>query len=100
MRSSYSVAVVFLIQATFAMSNVRTLTTIAVLTVLIGGVLADARADDTSQGTSIYVAGKGKYCKETSMSGYLDCFYASVEACQKHNKSTNIRCVANPNSGT
>jgi hypothetical protein len=94
------VAVAFLIQATFAMSNVRTLTTIAVLTVLIGGVLADARADDTSQGTSIYVAGKGKYCEETSMSGYLDCFYASVEACQKHNKSAKIRCVANPNSGT
>ena len=70
-----------------------------VFTVLIGGVLAEARADDT-QGTSVYVAGKGKYCKETSMSGYLDCFYASVEACQKHNKSTNIRCVANPNSGT
>jgi hypothetical protein len=85
---------------TFAMSNVKTLTTIAVLTVLIGGVLADARADDTSQGISIYVAGRGKYCKETSMSGYLDCFYASVEACQKHNKSTKIRCVANPNSGT
>ena len=82
------------------MSNMKTLTTIAVLTVLIGGVLGDARADDTSKGTSIYVAGKGKYCKETSMSGYLDCFYANMEACQKHNKSTNIRCVANPNSGT
>jgi hypothetical protein len=82
------------------MSNMKTLTTMAVLTVLIGGVLADARADDTSQGTSVYVAGKGKYCKETSVSSYLDCFYASVEACQKHNKSTNIRCVANPNSGT
>jgi hypothetical protein len=61
-------------QATFAMSNLKTLTTIAVLT---GDVLADARADDTSQATSISVAGKGKYCKET-MSGYLDCFYASV----------------------
>jgi hypothetical protein len=82
------------------MSNMKTPNTMAVLTVLIGSVLADARADDTSQGTSVYVAGKGKYCKETSVSGYLDFFYASVEACQKHNKSTNIRCVANPNPGT
>jgi len=70
----------------------------AVFTALIGGVsLANARAD----GTSVYVAGKGKYCKETAVSGYLDCFYASLDACEKHhNKSTNLRCVANPNSGT
>jgi hypothetical protein len=33
------------------------------------------------------------------VSGYLDCFYASLDACEKHNKS-NLRCVANPNSGT
>ena len=38
--------------------------------------------------------GKGKYCKD-----YLDCFYASLDACQKHNKP-NVRCVTNPNSGT
>jgi hypothetical protein len=70
---------------------------IAVFTVLIGGVsLTNAHAD----GTSVYVAGKGKYCKETAVSGYLDCFYASLDACEKHNKSTNLRCVANPNSGT
>ena len=54
----------------------------------------------TSQGASVYVAGKGKYCKETGVSRYLDCFYASLDACQKHNKSTNTRCVPNPNSGT
>jgi hypothetical protein len=60
-----------------------------------------ARADSTSQGASVYVAGKGKYCKETAANGYLDCFYANIEACQKHNnKSTNVRCVANPISGT
>jgi hypothetical protein len=59
------------------------------------------RADGTSQGASVFVAGKGKYCKETAANGYLDCFYASMEACQKHNnKSTNVRCVVNPNSGT
>jgi hypothetical protein len=59
------------------------------------------RADSTSQGASVYVAGKGKYCKQTAANGNLDCFYASMEACQKYNnKSTNARCVANPNSGT
>ena len=62
--------------------------------------VSDARADGTSQNTTIYVAGKAKYCKETAVSGYLDCFYASPDACQKHNKSANLRCVANPNSGT
>ena len=56
--------------------------------------LANARAD------GVYVAGKGKYCKETGVSGNLDCFYASLDACQKHNKSANLRCVANPDSGT
>jgi hypothetical protein len=59
-----------------------------------------ARASSTSQGASVYVAGKGKYCKQTGVSGYLDCFYASLDACQKHNKSPNIRCVPNPNSRT
>jgi len=78
----------------------KALATITLLAALVGGVLADARADDTSQGTFVYVAGKGKYCKETVVSGYLDCFYVSLDACQKHYKSTNIRCVANPNSGT
>ena len=39
-----------------------------------------ARASSTSQGVSRYVAGKGKYCKETGVSGYLDCFYASLDA--------------------
>ena len=59
-----------------------------------------APASSTSQRASVYVAGKGKYCKETGVSGYLDCFYASLDACQKHNKSANARCVPNPNSGT
>jgi hypothetical protein len=27
--------------------------------------VSDARADSTSQSTSVYVAGKAKYCKET-----------------------------------
>ena len=59
-----------------------------------------AQPPATSQGASVYVAGKGKYCKETAVRGYLDCFYASFDACQKSNKSANTRCVPNPNSGT
>ena len=79
------------------MCVMKTLARMAVFTALIGGLsLANAHAD----GNSVYVAGKGKYCKETAVSGYLDCFYASLDACEKHNKSTNLRCVANPNSGT
>jgi hypothetical protein len=63
-------------------------------------VQPSARASSTSQSASVKVAGKGKYCKETAVSGYLDCFYASIDACQKHIKSANARCVPNPNSGT
>ena len=59
-----------------------------------------AQPPATSKGASVYVAGRGKYCRETGVRGYLDCFYASLEACQKHNKSANARCVLNPNSGT
>ena len=68
-----------------------------------GGELPSAPAAQpsaTSQGASVYVAGKGKFCRETAVSGYLDCFYASLEPCQKSNKSANARCVPNPNSGT
>jgi hypothetical protein len=56
-----------------------------------------ARNDGTSQSASVYVAGRGKYCKESALSANLDCFYASMDACEKHSKSANVRCVANPN---
>jgi len=68
-----------------------------------GGELATAPTEQpsaTSQSGSVYVAGKGKYCKETAVRGYLDCFYASLDACQKSNKSANARCVPNPKFGT
>jgi hypothetical protein len=61
---------------------------------------APERASNTLQSGSLNVVGKGKYCKETGVSGYLDCFYASLDACQKHNKTGNAGCVPNPNSGT
>jgi len=68
-----------------------------------GGELASAptaQPPATSRGAPVYVAGKGKYCRETGVRGYLDCFYASLDACQKSIKSANARCVPNPNSGT
>jgi hypothetical protein len=75
----------------------KSLVRIAVFTALIGVIsLTNAHAD----GTSVYIAGKGKYCKESAVKGYLDCFYASLDACQKHNKSPDLKCIANPNSGT
>ena len=49
---------------------------------------------------AVYVAGKARYCKETPISGNLDCFFASLDACEKHNKAADLRCVANPNSGS
>ena len=79
----------------------RAKTLVTMATVLASGVLmTNARADDASQSPSVYVAGKAKYCKETAVSGYLDCFYASLDACQKHNKSGNLRCVENPEEVT
>src|ERR1700745_451042 len=84
----------------YMIRRAKTLATMAFLTALISGVLmADARADSIAQSTFVYVAGKGKYCKETVVSGYLDCFYASMDACQKGNKSGNFRCGPNQNSG-
>ena len=65
-----------------------------------GDELASVPQPAAPTGPSVYVAGKGKYCKEIGVSRYLDCFYASLDACQKHNKSPNTRCVPNPNSGT
>ena len=76
---------------------IKILARMTVFTAVIGGLsLANAHAD----GTSVYIAGKGKYCKEGSVKGYLDCFYANLDACQRHNNSSNLPCVPNPNSGT
>jgi hypothetical protein len=45
------------------------------------------------------VAGHGRYCKQTSANGTLDCNYASMSACHKHAKSNNLNCVTNPDRG-
>jgi hypothetical protein len=71
----------------------KTLATMAVLAAFISGEsMTKARADSASQ-----VAGKGKYCGEKQLKGYLGCFFTSMDACLKHNKSADVRCVANPN---
>ena len=63
----------------------KTLIPVAVLIALIGNVsMANAQTNGTSKNTSIYVAGKGKHCKE-SRAGYLDCFYASLDALPAQN---------------
>jgi hypothetical protein len=46
------------------------------------------------------ISGTGKFCKPRSANGRLDCRYASMSACQKHNSSNNLHCVANPKTGT
>ena len=43
------------------------------------------------------VAGHGRYCRPASARGALHCYYASMRACQRHAKSSNLRCVTNPN---
>ena len=45
------------------------------------------------------VSGTGKFCRPKA-ANRLDCRYASMTACQKHNKSNNLHCVSNPNLGT
>jgi hypothetical protein len=81
----------------FMAKRAKTLAQTAVLTALVSGMLiVNAAAESTMQNPSVYVAGKGKSCEEKPVSGYLDCFHASPDACQKHNKSVNLKCVANP----
>lgn len=46
------------------------------------------------------VAGKSKFCLETSPGGALNCKFASMSACQKAGKAGNKQCVTNPKMGT
>jgi hypothetical protein len=79
---------------------VRRAKTLRKTVVLIALMSSMFTVNASAESTSVYVAGKGKYCKENLVSGYLDCFYASPDACQKYSKSADLKCVANPNSGT
>ena len=63
-------------------------------------VPSGAEAPAAVSGQHARVVGHGKFCKPTSGNGTLDCRYASMDACAKHNKSSNLKCVANPKLGT
>lgn len=58
-----------------------------------------AEAPRTAARTHSRIAGGGKYCKRDHAGGPLHCLYASMTACQKHNKASGFRCMANPKSG-
>lgn len=50
---------------------------------------------ETAAGAAERVTGRGKFCKQTSPNS-LSCAYASMTACEKHNKSDRLHCVTNP----
>lgn len=45
------------------------------------------------------VSGSGEFCRSTAANGRLNCSYATLSACRKHNKTSSLHCVANPNNG-
>lgn len=59
-------------------------------------VPSGAEAPAAVSGQQARVVGHGKFCKPTTANGTLDCHYASMDAYAKHNKSTSLKCVANP----
>lgn len=63
-------------------------------------VPSGSEAKAATSNSPAHVAGKGKFCKPTTANGTLNCFYMSMKACEKHNKSNNLRCVENPHPGT
>jgi hypothetical protein len=63
-------------------------------------VPSGAEASSAATGHHARAAGRGKFCIPTSANGPLNCRYASMSACEAHNKSSNLKCVANPRSGT
>lgn len=59
-----------------------------------------AEAPHAAAGIHSPVAGNEKYCKAHSVHGTFHCVYASLSDCQKHNKASALRCMANPNNPT
>ena len=58
-----------------------------------------AQAPLTAANRHARISGTGKFCRPTAAHGMLSCHYASMDACAKHNKSSNLKCVANPKLG-
>jgi hypothetical protein len=63
-------------------------------------VPSGAEAPAAVNGQRAQIVGHGKFCKPVAGNGALNCRYASMNACAKHNKSGNLKCVANPRLGT
>jgi hypothetical protein len=112
----------------FEVRTMKIITTMAVVASLLGSVIiAQAQNAPTSKeplspaninkgtepgsqsgneshaaaiGRGARISGTGKFCSENSANGPLDCVYASMSACKKHNKANNLECVANPDFGT
>jgi len=63
-------------------------------------VPSGAEAPAAVSGQPARVVGHGKFCKPMSANGTLNCRYASMDACAKHNKPNSLKCVANPKLGT
>jgi hypothetical protein len=63
-------------------------------------VPSGAEASPAAANQHAQLSGTGKFCKPRSANGRLDCRYASLSACQKHNRANNLHCVANPNTGS
>jgi hypothetical protein len=59
-----------------------------------------AEAPSTASGHQPRVVGHGKFCQPMAANGALSCRYASMDACAKRNKSSSLKCVANPRFGT
>jgi len=62
-------------------------------------VPSGAEAPGAVAGQHARVVGHGKFCKPMA-NGALSCHYASMDLCAKHNKASNLKCVANPRLGT
>jgi hypothetical protein len=63
------------------------------------GTPSGAESQTAATGQPARVSGRGKFCSETTNQA-LNCKFATMSACEKQNKSQNLRCVANPNLGT
>ena len=56
------------------------------------GKPSGSEASSAAAGHSARVSGAGKFCRPKA-ANRLDCRYASMTACQKHNKSNSLHCV-------
>lgn len=56
-----------------------------------------AESQATATGAPRHVMGSKKYCSVLSGQDSLNCVFASLDSCKKHNKSSALHCVTNPN---